>query len=97
VECFYLTAYVESRSPEVVPVKPGAKEPPPGSRGTSRRAYWSSLQDVKETPVFIFESLAPGNVINGPAIIEAKDTTYVVEPAWRFTLDGFYNGMLELI
>ncbi len=47
--------------------------------------------------MFIFESLQPGNGINGPAIIEARDTTYVVEPGWRFTLDGFYNGVLELI
>jgi N-methylhydantoinase A/acetophenone carboxylase len=97
VECFYLTAYVETPSPAAMAVKPCAKEPPPGSRGTARRAYWSSLQDVKETPVFIFESLVPGNSISGPAIIEAADTTYVVEPGWRFTLDGFYNGVLELI
>jgi N-methylhydantoinase A/acetophenone carboxylase len=97
VECFYLTAYVETRAAETVPVKAVAKEPPPQSRGASRRAYWSSLQDVKETPVFIFESLAPGSSMSGPAIIEARDTTYVVEPGWRFTLDGYYNGVLELI
>lgn len=97
VECFYLTAYVDTRPTAAMAIKPGAKEPPPGSRGESRRAYWSSLQDVKETPVFIFESLTPGNSISGPAIIEAADTTYVVEPGWRFTLDGFYNGVLELI
>ena len=36
-----------------------------------------------------------GNVINGPAIIEAEDTTIVIEPGWRYTLDEYLNGVIE--
>ena len=34
---------------------------------------------------------------DGPALIEAPDTTYVIEPEWRFTLDEYRNGILERI
>jgi len=36
-----------------------------------------------------------GNVIDGPAIIEAEDTTIVIEPGWRYTRDEYLNGVIE--
>jgi len=97
VECFYLTAFVETPVMEITPAETKSTEPEEGSRRKSRNAYWSSLEDLKDTPVFIFEYLEPGNIINGPALIEAQDTTYVIEPEWRFTMDAFYHGVLERI
>jgi N-methylhydantoinase A len=97
VECFYLTAFVEKPVMEITPAETKSTEPPDGARRKSRNAYWSALEDLKNTPVFIFESIEAGNIINGPAIIEAQDTTYVIEPEWRFTMDAFYNGVLERI
>ena len=32
----------------------------------------------------------------GPAIVEAEDTTIVVEPGWRFAVDEFRNGLLKM-
>ena len=60
-----------------------------------RRAYWAVLGDFKDTPVFDLAALEPGNIITGPALIEARDTTYVIEPRWRLTLDTYRNGVLE--
>jgi N-methylhydantoinase A/acetophenone carboxylase len=97
VECFYLTAFVK-KTPVATPAATlMSADPPEEACSEPRDAYWISLGDVKHTPVFLFESLKPGNTISGPAIIEAKDTTYVIEPEWRFTLDPFYNGVLERI
>lgn len=97
VECFYLTAFVE-KPPVATPAATlMSSDPPEEACSEPRDAYWSTLGDVKRTPVFLFESLEPGNTISGPAIIEAKDTTYVIEPEWRFTLDTYYNGLLERI
>lgn len=97
VECFYLTAFVE-KPPVATPAATlMSSDPPEEACSEPRDAYWSTLGDVKRTPVFLFESLEPGNTISGPAIIEAKDTTYVIEPEWRFTLDTYYNGVLERI
>jgi N-methylhydantoinase A/oxoprolinase/acetone carboxylase beta subunit len=31
----------------------------------------------------------------GPALVDARHTTFVIEPSWRFTLDQFFNVVLE--
>ncbi|MGB6066204.1 MAG: hydantoinase/oxoprolinase family protein [Desulfomonilaceae bacterium] len=95
VECFYLTAIVETGHPEIVPEKLNEPEPPKAAERESRQAYWGILGGFSETPVFALEAMRPGNIVGGPALIEALDTTYVVEPGWQFTLDRYRNGVLE--
>jgi N-methylhydantoinase A/acetophenone carboxylase len=95
VECFYLTASVSRPPLEMEPAELEGSEPPEGALREPREAYWSSLGGFKETAVFGFEALRPGNTFVGPALIEAEDTTFVVAPEWRFTLDAYHNGVLE--
>ena len=45
--------------------------------------------------VYAAERLKPGNVVEGPAIIEAADTTVVSPQGWTYTIDAFGNGVLE--
>lgn len=97
VECFYLTAYVEMPDREMEEAEMQGPEPPAAALLESRQAYWSALGGFKDTPVFAFPALESGNVITGPALIEAEDTTYVIEPEWRFTLDCFRNAILERV
>jgi N-methylhydantoinase A/oxoprolinase/acetone carboxylase beta subunit len=52
----------------------------------SRHVWWDgSGPDL--TPVYDRESLTPGGVIVGPAIVEAADTTYAVFPGWRLVVN----------
>jgi N-methylhydantoinase A len=95
VESFYLTASVRARPHKAEPGELQGAEPPAHARGESRPAYWSALGGFQETPVFAFEELLPGNVIAGPALVEAADTTYVVDPGWRLSLDVYRNAVLE--
>ena len=97
VECFYLTASADTPGPSIRQAELKGPEPPDAARLPSRRAYWSSAKGFTDTPVFSFPDLKPGNVVTGPALIEAPDTTYVIEPDWRFTLDTYHNGILEKI
>ncbi len=97
VECFYLTALVETPDPVIAETKLKDSEPPESARLPSRQAYWPARGGFEETPVFSLAKLEPGNVISGPALIEAPDTTYVIEPDWQFTLDAYHNGVLERI
>ncbi|MGB6068556.1 MAG: hydantoinase/oxoprolinase family protein [Desulfomonilaceae bacterium] len=97
VECFYLTASVELPHAKPEPAPISGIEPSQKARQESRKAYWGALGEFKDTPVFTFEALEAGNSFEGPALIEARDTTYVIEPAWRFTLDQYGNGLLERI
>ena len=97
VECFYLTAYVEMPPLELTASEVVGTVPPTSALAKSRQAYWHGHGGMCETPVFIFEELEVGNVIEGPALIEARDTTYVLEPQWRFTLDVYKNVLLERV
>ncbi|MFH0729507.1 MAG: hydantoinase/oxoprolinase family protein [Pseudomonadota bacterium] len=95
VECFFLTAFVDSLPYPDTSRAPGNHTPSDAAKLPPRDAYWQNAGGFTETPVYDFDALVSGNVIEGPALIEAKDTTYVLEPKWRFTMDGYGNGILE--
>lgn len=97
VECFYLTAFVETPLPEIKRLESKGTVPPQQALKEPRQAYWGALGGFKETAVYAHEALEPGNQIAGPALIEARDTTFVIEPGWKFTLDLYSNGALERV
>jgi N-methylhydantoinase A/oxoprolinase/acetone carboxylase beta subunit len=53
----------------------------------SRHVWWDSAAPAL-TPVYDRESLTPGVVVTGPAIVEAADTTYAIFPGWRLVVNG---------
>jgi N-methylhydantoinase A/acetophenone carboxylase len=55
---------------------------PQGERGV----IWDSSLTRIATPLFLVEELREGDLIVGPAIGEAKDTTYVVPPGWELSV-----------
>ena len=69
-------------------------EDPHAAQVGTRPAHWERLGTVP-TPVYDQELIQCGNLIEGPAIIEAEDTTIVIEPGWRYNLDEYLNGVLE--
>ena len=75
------------------PAPLAGRDPDAGIKG-SRPAYFKG-RGFMETPLFDFAILSPGNVVNGPAIIEADETTIVVPPGFTASLDGFKN--IELV
>ena len=50
-----------------------------------------------DTPVFIRESLRPGDRIPGPAIIAERNATTVVEPEWEATVTVADHLVLERV
>ncbi|MFQ5342033.1 MAG: hydantoinase/oxoprolinase family protein [Anaerolineae bacterium] len=94
VEEFYLKAWV-SVPPHDFPALPSEGADPSAARKGSRPVYWRAEGDFVETPVFQREALRCGNVVEGPAVIEAEDTTIVVPPSWRFSVDDYLNGVIE--
>ncbi|HVB85575.1 MAG TPA: hydantoinase/oxoprolinase family protein [Candidatus Dormibacteraeota bacterium] len=94
IESFILKAIVTT--PKVHLAKlPLEKSDPSGARKGERPAYWSEARDFRPTPVFAYDSLRPGNVIQGPAIVEGEYTTMVVPPLMRFSIDERGLGILE--
>ncbi len=42
---------------------------------------------VQDTPVYARSSLRPGKTLNGPVIIEERETTIVILPGWQASVD----------
>jgi N-methylhydantoinase A/acetophenone carboxylase len=62
-----------------------------------RMAYWDEHRGFGKTPVLDQSKLKPGNVIDGPAIVECKDTNVVLEPGSKITVDQYLNVIIEKI
>ena len=62
---------------------------------TSRPAYFTEHRGFVPTPVFDWAELAPGDRIQGAAIIQAPDTTVVVPPARVAVVDRARNLVLH--
>ena len=60
----------------------------------SRDVVWSADQGPLPTPTYELAGLAPGAVVEGPGMIDAADTGYVVPGGWRLTVDGY--GFFEM-
>lgn len=60
---------------------------PDGAARRDTRAVWFTEADAYvDTPVIDRFGLAPGEMVDGPAILEQLDTTTVVPPGWRATV-----------
>jgi N-methylhydantoinase A len=64
----------------------GASETP--APRSVRDCHFVGQDDALATPVYGADALTPGVVIEGPAIVNPGETTYLVEPGWRFEAAG---------
>jgi N-methylhydantoinase A/oxoprolinase/acetone carboxylase beta subunit len=61
-----------------------------------RAAYFPELDGFHETPVYDRYRLAPGTQLDGPAIIEERESTAVIGPKARGCVDELLNLVVEL-
>ena len=66
--------------------KAGAETAPPGGAAPGR-----GLPGRVNTPIYDGHALAPGNGIEGPAIVELDTTTVVVHPGQALHMDAYGN------
>jgi N-methylhydantoinase A len=71
---------------------PGAAKPTP--KGT-RKAYFPEARGYVDTPVYDRYALTPGAALAGPAIIEERESTTVVAPGARVSVDARLTLILE--
>ena len=79
---------------EPAAVRRGTRTPPAEARIGERRALLHGLGRPRRVPVFRRELLRARNVVEGPAIIDQMDSTTVVGPGQRATVDA--EGNLRL-
>jgi N-methylhydantoinase A/oxoprolinase/acetone carboxylase beta subunit len=66
------------------------------ARKGSRSVYFPSRQCHFDADVFEHELLTPGQQIIGPAIVEQKESTVVVGPEDKISVDAFLNLIIDL-
>lgn len=93
LETIVLTAIGPVATEELEPQALGDEDPGAARKG-AREAYWPE-EGWEETPVYKREALDPGNIVEGRALIEAEDTTYVVTAPWTYRIDEYGNGVIE--
>jgi N-methylhydantoinase A/oxoprolinase/acetone carboxylase beta subunit len=94
VESFILKAIVPTKKVELPKLTLEGHNPAAARKG-SRPVYWPTDKDFRDTSIFSYEALRPGNVVEGPAVVEGEYTTLVVPPAMGFSIDERGLGILE--
>ncbi|NHJ32906.1 MAG: hydantoinase/oxoprolinase family protein, partial [Asgard group archaeon] len=82
------------KKPKLVKITEGTSKPKDEAQSSTREAYFEEYKGFKQTPIFSREKLLAKNEIKGPAIIEQYDSTTVVHPNWKASIDRF--GLLHL-
>jgi len=77
-----------------LPVHPLEGTDPTGAKTTTRSSYWPQYRERRETPVYTFAGLRPGNIIAGPAIVEMEYSTIVVTHGPQLEIDRHGLGIL---
>ena len=62
---------------------------------TKRPVWWEDSGGFKDTPVYHMDRLECGHIVEGPAIIEAPDTTVVISPGYQYKIDEYLNGIIK--
>lgn len=85
----YLTPKIE------LPRRPlGSADPSAAFKG-EREVFWPELGGFRLTATYEQSLLAPGNVVEGPAVIEAADTNVVLPPGRRYAVNEYLCGIVE--
>lgn len=77
-----------------LPVRPLGQADPSAAEATIRSAYWPEFGARRDTPVYTFAVLQPGNVVTGPAIAEMDFSTIVIPPGQQLAIDERGLGIL---
>jgi N-methylhydantoinase A len=61
-----------------------------------REVYMNNEKGFQDINVFLREKLKPGNTVEGPAIVEANDTTVFIDYFQHIIVDEYLNLVMEL-
>jgi N-methylhydantoinase A/acetophenone carboxylase len=91
VENFVVTASIPTDKPAIATYRGNGSGPEAALKG-SRKCYWGGMTGFEDTRVYDYTQLAPGHLIEGPALLETEYTTVVVPPAFQCSIDEHLFG-----
>lgn len=96
IESFILHAVYPLRKAEFPSFNADRSLPPSHAKKGRRLVFWEEEQGFKDTPVYGYGMLRCGNVVDGPAVVEADDTTIVIPVGVALYIDKYMNNVLGL-
>ncbi|MFQ5516311.1 MAG: hydantoinase/oxoprolinase family protein, partial [Acidimicrobiia bacterium] len=84
-----------TEKPRLATLPPGGEDPGAALKGI-RAAFVPENDDFTEIPVYDGHVLQPGNLIDGPALIERADTTVFVSASFRARVDDHRSCLLSV-
>lgn len=63
---------------------------------TLRQVYFGRAHGLRETPIYDFDALQPGQLVPGPAVIEQRFSTVLVLPGHVARMDSYGNILIEV-
>jgi N-methylhydantoinase A len=87
---------IAKRHPLKLTKQPESGQDPLQALKRRRSAYFKEMGGYIDTPCFEGNLLQPGNVIEGPAIIEEEKTTVVIPPDSNILVDTYSNYFVNL-
>jgi N-methylhydantoinase A len=88
-----VVAQVSKIKPNLIKHRLVSQEPPHGAKKGRRPCYFR--EGWVETAVYQWEGLEPGNIVQGPAILEHATTTLVVPPRKEVYIDEYLTVWLR--
>ncbi len=92
---FRVTAKCITFKPKIKKANESPAADPSSAIKGKRKAFFRGYNDFVDTDIYEFNRLKYGNIINGPAIIEAPTTTMVILPGQSAMVDEYMNVVIE--
>ncbi len=96
IENFVLQAIYSFKNPIFPQFSFSSSKPNAAALKGWRMVLWGEEGGYKKTPIYQYSALKSGNIIQGPAIIEADHTTFVLPTFARLHIDSYMNNVIEL-
>ena len=97
VNSFLLRATVPVDKVELPTYPDGGRVPPEKAFKGKRLSFWEETGGWVKTPVYAQDVLQNGNVITGPALVEAETTTLVLPPGARVIVGKHHEMLVERV
>ncbi len=91
---FQVTGIGQIPKPQFKEIVPAKQAEPPTS--IEKRAAYFNASDANPVPIYRRVVLAPGTVIEGPAVIEEKTSTIVIYPGQCGRIDSYLNLEIQV-
>ena len=89
-----VSAVAPSSKPVMAEIEAGAGDGS-AARKAARQVYFEGVQGYVECPTYDRTKLGAGDSFDGPAIIEEWNSTIIVQPGHKLTVDNFGNLLIN--